>query len=134
VSMIVIGTGPGLVDSDHTTAIGPALSRTERVSVAGCTTPRNTTEYAWTVLCVTRAGCMRWEYRCPTGRAVPSRAVVPDGPCLWRTRAWPPAQEHGVPRAAREQRTGRKLMFGVMERGWDEQRRLGEWEWEEVRV
>jgi hypothetical protein len=73
-------------------------------------------------------------YRCPTGRAVPARVVppraaVPDGSCMWRARAWPPAQEHGVPcvpRAAREQRTGRKLGFGVMERGREEQRHLGE--------
>jgi hypothetical protein len=36
-------------------------------------------------------------YRCPTGhavsaRVVPPRAAVPDGPCLWRARAWPLAQ------------------------------------------
>jgi hypothetical protein len=56
-------------------------------------------------------------------------------PCQPRRAATPwvvgPVQEHGVPcvpRAAREQRTGRKLGFGVMGRGREEQRRLGEWE------
>jgi hypothetical protein len=80
--------------------------------------------------------CRAGPRRAATGRRA-CGVLVPGSDPRHSPWAVGPAQEHGVPcvpRAAREQRTRRKLGFGVMGRGREEQRRLGEWEWEEVKV